>query len=380
MATQRKLRRVRHASFPFFPYWFIPILSLGLLSLFATSCVQSTTQNTTNKALEDIGADWVRPDISGRWVTLRGTPPADANTGAIYSAVRNAKSRTLFGSGIQATRVKEDYTTAGKAPASVTPPIVPPGAELNTNPAQTGTNKHTWAFSRRENILTLTGELPDEAMRKSVIESAEFAANGARIEDRLTISGRQAASGYSTTALRGVQALGRCTSGTASFDGDIFNLRCETRQAEAPALRRLASAPLAFGTIGDISVLATEAIESCESQLDNLLADARIEFATGSAIINAASGTLLSLIATEAQNCPGTLSIEGHTDNEGSAEINAELSLQRANAVRLELISRGLSATRLATEGFGPTRPIASNDTSLGRARNRRIQFRVVRP
>jgi outer membrane protein OmpA-like peptidoglycan-associated protein len=376
IGMRRKLRRIKNASFPFFPYWFIPLFSLGLLSIFATSCVQSTTQRTTDQALQKIGADWVRPDISGRWVTLRGTPPADANTSAIYSAVKSAQSSTWFGDGIQATRVIEDYD----APAVTAPVETPTDAVINATTPAIETTDHSWQFTRQNNVVTLSGEVEDEAMRKSVVESAQFAANGAQIVDQLTITGRKAIRGYSTTALRGVQTLGRCTSGTAAFDNETFDLRCEAPQADAAALRRLASSPLSFGTIGSIDVLATEEIESCETSLGNLLSDARIEFATGSAVINAASSSLLTSIADEARNCPGTLRIEGHTDNQGSAERNAELSLERANAVRLALISRGLSGARLTTEGFGPSQPVASNNTSLGRARNRRIQFRVVRP
>ena len=370
IGLRRKLRRVKNSSFPFFPYWLIPLLCLGLLSVFATSCVHYTTQRTTVDALEKIGADWVRPSVSGRYVTLRGTPPADANTSAIYTAVRNAKSTVWLGSGIQATRVIEDYDTP--APSLVSD--VPTG----TTPAEI--SDHSWQFTRRDNVLTLTGDVPDEAMRASILQSAQFAANGARIDDQLTVTGRRASPGYDTTAMRGVQALSRCSSGTSSFDNNAFNLRCEAAQSDADTLRRLASAPLPFGTIGNINILATEAIESCEGQLASLLSSARIEFATGSAIISAASSNLLTSIAEEAQTCPGMLRIEGHTDNQGSAELNADLSLRRANAVRLALISRGLSGTQLVTEGFGPSQPIASNDTERGRARNRRIQIRVVRP
>ncbi len=371
IGLRRKLRRNRNSSFPFFPYWLIPLLCLGLLSLFATSCVHSTTQNTTNDVLEKMNANWVRPDVSGRHVTLRGSPPADADTSAIYAAVRNAKSKTWFGSGIQATRVIEDYDASAPNIASNTPLEPTPDADISD---------HSWQFTRRNNVLTLTGEVTDEAMRKSIVESAEFAANGARVEDQLTVTGRRAGSGYATTAMRGVQTLGRCSSGTAAFEDATLNLRCEAAQAEADTLRRLASAPLSFGSIGNINILATEEIASCEGQLDALLSNARIEFATGSAVISAASSTLLTSIAEEAQSCPGMLRIEGHTDNQGSAELNADLSLRRANAVRLALISRGLAGARLVTEGFGPSQPVASNDTERGRARNRRIQIRVVRP
>lgn len=375
---QRKLRRRPNASFPFFPYWLFPILSLGLLSLFATSCVQSTTQRTTDEALSKIGADWVRPDVSGRWVTLRGTPPDAANATAAYNAVKSAQSKTFFGTGIQATRVIEDYDAVAAPSVVLDPSDNDPAANIPA--AVTEFTEHGWRFERKDNVITLTGEVPDEAMRTSIVESARFAANGARIDDQLILSNRVAAAGYSTTALRGVQAIGRCTSGVTSFTNTAFALNCEVPQADVADLRELASAPLTFGTIGQISILATEEIASCESQLADLLSSARVQFSTGSAVINATSANLLTAIANEAQTCPGVLRIEGHTDNVGSAELNAELSLARANAVRLALISRGLANSRLVAEGFGPSLPLASNATEAGRARNRRIQFRVVRP
>ena len=376
--TRRKLRRLRNSSFPFFPYWFMPLLSLVLLSLIATSCVHSRTERTTSDALAKLGADWVRPDVSGRWVTLRGTPPDNTQANAVYNAVGSAESKSLFGTGIQATRVIEDYDAVAAIEVQPDPTTAAPSP--NIQPPVTVVTDHGWRFERQGDVITLTGEVTDEAMRTSVIESARFAANDARIEDRLTISNRTAATGYSATALRGVQALGRCTSGVAAFADNAFSLNCETSQSGVADLRQLASTPLSFGTIGPINILATEEIDNCESQLSELLTNTRIEFATGSAVINAASATLLTSIADEARNCPGVLRIEGHTDNVGSAEFNARLSLARANAVRLALITRGLGNDRLIAEGFGPTLPVASSSTDAGRARNRRIQFRVVRP
>jgi outer membrane protein OmpA-like peptidoglycan-associated protein len=71
--------------------------------------------------------------------------------------------------------------------------------------------------------------------------------------------------------------------------------------------------------------------------------------------------------------------VVGHTDNIGNAESNQALSLARAEAVKTALVGQGISAERVATQGFGETRPIASNDTEEGRARNRRIELNVTR-
>ena len=67
--------------------------------------------------------------------------------------------------------------------------------------------------------------------------------------------------------------------------------------------------------------------------------------------------------------------INGHTDSTGSAGYNQGLSQRRASSVASYLIGRGVDGRRLATNGFGDTRPIASNDTPDGRAQNRRVEI-----
>jgi outer membrane protein OmpA-like peptidoglycan-associated protein len=70
--------------------------------------------------------------------------------------------------------------------------------------------------------------------------------------------------------------------------------------------------------------------------------------------------------------------IEGHTDSTGGVEYNLELSRRRAEAVRSFLVGRGVAPTRIATEGYGLSRPIASNETVAGRQQNRRVEIVVL--
>ncbi len=70
--------------------------------------------------------------------------------------------------------------------------------------------------------------------------------------------------------------------------------------------------------------------------------------------------------------------VEGHTDNVGSASYNKDLSERRAASVMRYLTEKGVPAARLAAAGFGFERPIASNGTALGRAKNRRVEFRIL--
>jgi outer membrane protein OmpA-like peptidoglycan-associated protein len=70
--------------------------------------------------------------------------------------------------------------------------------------------------------------------------------------------------------------------------------------------------------------------------------------------------------------------ISGHTDNVGTQEDNQELSVERAIAVKDFLISEGCDGSKLSTVGYGDTKPVATNDTDKGRAKNRRVELRFV--
>lgn len=105
-----------------------------------------------------------------------------------------------------------------------------------------------------------------------------------------------------------------------------------------------------------------------------------ILFETGQAIIQKQSYPLLDDVAKVLRDNPdvGPVLIEGHTDNRGSRPYNLDLSDRRAAAVANYLVGKGIAKKRLRTAGFGFDRPIATNDTPLGRAKNRRTDFRLV--
>jgi outer membrane protein OmpA-like peptidoglycan-associated protein len=85
--------------------------------------------------------------------------------------------------------------------------------------------------------------------------------------------------------------------------------------------------------------------------------------------------TLESLLAAAHNQPTWSFSIEGHTDNVGGDAHNQTLSEKRAAAVKAYLIKAGVDEKRLAAKGFGASKPVASNDTSLGRSENRRVEI-----
>ncbi|HCC85771.1 MAG TPA: hypothetical protein DEQ06_04115, partial [Porphyromonadaceae bacterium] len=78
-------------------------------------------------------------------------------------------------------------------------------------------------------------------------------------------------------------------------------------------------------------------------------------------------------------NNPDTdVKIYGHTDSTGSDAINNPLSQRRAESVYNYLLSKGVSGSRMVSEGFGSTQPVADNNTAAGRAENRRVEVYIL--
>jgi outer membrane protein OmpA-like peptidoglycan-associated protein len=105
-----------------------------------------------------------------------------------------------------------------------------------------------------------------------------------------------------------------------------------------------------------------------------------IAFDFGKDTIKPESDRLLNQIATLLSQHPEVtqIRVEGHTDNIGSRPYNLDLSQRRATSVVRALVARGVKRGVLFPMGFGFDRPVASNDTALGRAKNRRVEFVVV--
>lgn len=107
---------------------------------------------------------------------------------------------------------------------------------------------------------------------------------------------------------------------------------------------------------------------------------ANLEFETAKSIIRKESYPSLDELAELMKAKPEyRLYIAGHTDNVGKKQANLKLSQDRAKAVKTYLISKGIEASRIKTEGFGDSKPLDSNKTEEGRQRNRRVEFKVIK-
>ncbi len=105
-----------------------------------------------------------------------------------------------------------------------------------------------------------------------------------------------------------------------------------------------------------------------------------VYFDTAEATLKPESEQTLGQVLALLQRKPALrLQVAGHTDSQGEAGYNQALSRRRAEAVVAWLVGRGIAASRLAAEGHGESRPVASNASEEGRARNRRVELRQLR-
>ena len=87
---------------------------------------------------------------------------------------------------------------------------------------------------------------------------------------------------------------------------------------------------------------------------------------------------LQKLIEILSANPKMTIELSGHTDSKGKDKYNKVLSENRAKAVYDYLVGRGIDNSRLKYKGYGATMPIADNSTDEGRAKNRRVEFKII--
>ncbi len=117
----------------------------------------------------------------------------------------------------------------------------------------------------------------------------------------------------------------------------------------------------------------------CQKEFNRLLSQEKIRFESGGSSIDSNSDSLLGELADAAIFCAdSTIVITGHTDNIGNDEDNLKLSEQRAKAVKGWLFNEGgVPLERLKTQGKGASERLETNETTKGRAKNRRIEFIV---
>lgn len=124
---------------------------------------------------------------------------------------------------------------------------------------------------------------------------------------------------------------------------------------------------------------AQAAAKACEDQLTSAATRGVILFDVSRATLKPQSKPTLDQLAGLVGKCDtGIVEISGHTDSDGSDDFNLELSQQRAEAVMRYLADEGVDRNRMRAIGYGESKPVVSNDDADGKAKNRRIEFKVM--
>lgn len=147
---------------------------------------------------------------------------------------------------------------------------------------------------------------------------------------------------------------------------------------QVPGVGRVIWAGDEEGGDGDAAPASAEAVAECQSNVDELMAGKTINFKSGSAYMAADSNAIVNDVVAALKPCSGmSITVEGHTDLTGSAQINKTLSQARADAVMAELVKGGIDADRVAAQGFGSEQPLENAMTAAANAKNRRTVFKL---
>lgn len=227
------------------------------------------------------------------------------------------------------------------------------------------------------NQVVVAGTVPDEATRVAVISRMRELYGADRVVDQLTLGSVVAPPQWHQYVSKLLApSLKQVSHGQLSIQGNTVSLRGEVGNE---AVRQQIASDMAQ-SLNPTYTIRNGLRVSVQEQavVDQTLANRIVEFEPGSAVLRQTALPILDEMAAAMGKLKGRkFEVIGHTDASGARAANVSLSLARAQSVKSYLIGKGLPAESMAISGQGPDQPVASNATEDGRARNRRIEFRV---
>lgn len=347
----------------------ITLLAMFALPGFTMASLQDRLETRANEALKASGFNWATVKMDGQRAIIRGAAPSDAAMQkAVDVALKSSGAGGPYAGGVTAV-VNE---------LIVGPPVSP----------------YTWGVRRTDKDVTLSGNVPSESVRRDLISYAR-ARLGLQPQDAMRVSGGVPGGDWERVARWSVDQVAQLKRGEARMADNRVIVLGEGEANAVKELQARAAMGVAPGFESRIDVtvegqglaipelkgvnLSNATPEVCTQAFQRLMQNNVINFATDSDALDPRSEPLLNNLVSVAVRCDSAkIGVEGHTDSTGDTAANFELSQRRANAVRLFLIQRGVLSDRIAAQGFGATRPVATNATAAGQAANRRIEFKVT--
>ena len=223
-----------------------------------------------------------------------------------------------------------------------------------------------------------SGTVPDEATKAAFLAKLRELYGPERVVDQIAVGPVVMPANWNGYVQKLITPdLRQISRGQLTIDGSNVSLRGEVANE---ALRQRIASNVATNLNPTYTVNNGLRIAAAEQALlDNTLANRTVEFDSGKATLTPAGRAILDEMVAAMLKLKGRrIEIIGHTDSAGLRASNVSLSQARAATVKAYLAAHGIAEDYLTASGQGPDRPIASNDTVEGRARNRRIEFRLV--
>ena len=357
----------------------IPLL-LVLLAIIIFWCVSSHRPVIEATVAEQVEAGFANDaqasrfanvDVQGdfRNVVLSGTVASEA---AKADAERIALNADIVKAG-PASWVDNNIVVEAK---QIAPALPPAPANYETS----------FQYSGQQVIAS--GLVPNENARAMILDKlrTRFASKNVQVIDRLKVESRGVPETWAASSDAIIARISQFDSGTAIIRNKDVSVRGELASAELKTkLESEFNQSLASRTNLSLNLNAKAPIVeekaaaiNCQKEFNEILTHGTILFNTDSDVIKPASYPLLQELADEFEKCPNaSVDVIGHTDSVGDAGYNQGLSQRRAASVTRYLSSKGVNVSRITSIGKGEASPIASNDTKEGRAKNRRIEFKV---
>jgi len=223
-----------------------------------------------------------------------------------------------------------------------------------------------------------SGTVPDEASKASVLASLRALYGAANVIDQIGVGPVGLPANWNDYVQKLINPnLKLISRGQLKIDGSIVSVHGEVANE---AQRQKIASDIATSLNPTYTVNNGLRVSTAEQNiLDSTLANRIVEFDSGKATLTPAGRAILDEMGNVMQKLKGRkVEVIGHTDSQGLHASNQGLSQSRAEAVKLYLSSKGINSDMLSTSGQGSDRPVASNATAEGRARNRRIDFRIA--
>lgn len=226
--------------------------------------------------------------------------------------------------------------------------------------------------------VLVSGTVPDEASKAAVLARLRNLYGDDKVVDQIAVSTVVTPANWNTYVQKLISPnLKQISRGQMKIDGSTVSV---TGEVVNEAQRQQIASNIATSLNPTYIVnngLRVAAIE--QDVLDRTLANRTVSFESSKASLTASGRAILDEVGAALIGLQGRkVEVIGHTDNVGLRGRNLALSRERAETVKRYLIAQGVAPDSITATGFGPDRPLVGNDTVAGRARNRRIEFRLA--